>query len=324
MRDIRGLLAAVGMLAQLVLPASAFAQDVPQGTPPGTWTMKAPRPDITNEAAAVAIGGKLLAPGGSKLAKSLTRLDEYDPATDRWRERAALPQPLDHLGVAVVNGKLYTFGGFVATVHQGPADVALEYDPATDAWRRLTPMKGPRAAVGAAVLGGRIHVIGGRLRDHELLATHEVYDPVAGTWSEAAPLPLARDHLAVVVAEGKIHAIGGRVGTPDQRTGQHDIYDPATNSWTSGPPLPTPRSAMAAELYKGLILLAGGETRSGTFTENDAFDVKSGRWLTLAPMPEGRHGAGAAVIGNSLYVVGGALKPGGGGVTDQLIMFTLP
>src|SRR5436190_22033003 len=99
----------------VLLAATAAAQ--PQSTPPGTWTTKAPRPDITNEAAAVAIGGKLLAPGGSKQGKSLTRLDEYDPATDRWRERAAMPQPLDHIAVAVVNGKLYTFGGLAATIH---------------------------------------------------------------------------------------------------------------------------------------------------------------------------------------------------------------
>jgi hypothetical protein len=41
-------------------------------------------------------------------------------------------------------------------------------------------------------------------------------------------------------------------------------------------------------------------------------------------LPEGRHGFGGAVIGPSVYFVGGSLKPGGGGLTDQLIMFTLP
>src|SRR5215831_6689946 len=134
----------------LVLALMATAQ--PQGTSLGTWVVKAPRPELTNEAAAVAIGGKLLAPGGSKQGKSLTRLDEYDPATDGWREHSPMPQPLDHLAVAVANGKLYTFGGFAATVHQGAADAALEYDPASDTWRRLKPMNAPRAATGAAVI----------------------------------------------------------------------------------------------------------------------------------------------------------------------------
>ena len=73
-----------------------------------------------------------------------------------------------------------------------------------------------------------------------------------------------------------------------------------------------------------MILVIGGETRKATFVENEGYDVKSGQWRTLAPLPEGRHGHGVAVIGDAVYVVGGALGPGGRGVTDQLIVFTLP
>jgi N-acetylneuraminic acid mutarotase len=128
----------------------------------------------------------------------------------------------------------------------------------------------------------------------------------------------------VVAANARIHAIGGRLSTPDEPTARHDIYDPATNTWTSGPPLPTPRSGVAAESYRGMILVIGGETRKATFVENEGYDVKSGQWRTLAPLPEGRHGHGVAVIGDAVYVVGGALGPGGRGVTDQLIVFALP
>ena len=179
MRGMRISLAAAGILVGLAFAAPAH----PQTAPPGTWTLKAPRPTITNEAAAVAIGGKLYAPGGSQNGKSMDRLDEYDPATDRWRSRAPMPQPLDHLGVAVVNNKLYTFGGFIGAVHQGASDAALEYDPATDTWRRLAPMKG-------AALGGRR----GRAQWQDpchrrpacattiCLATHDVYDPATGQW----------------------------------------------------------------------------------------------------------------------------------------------
>ena len=58
--------------------------------------------------------------------------------------------------------------------------------------------------------------------------------------------------------------------------------------------------------------------------ENEGYDLKTKSWVTLAPMPEGRHGFGGDVIGSNAYFVGGSLKPGGGGITDQLIMFTLP
>jgi hypothetical protein len=41
-------------------------------------------------------------------------------------------------------------------------------------------------------------------------------------------------------------------------------------------------------------------------------------------MPAGRHGFGGAVIRPNVYFVSGSLTPGGGGLTDQLIMFGQP
>jgi hypothetical protein len=75
-----------------------------------------------------------------------------------------------------------------------------------------------------------------------------------------------------------------------------------------------------------MILVLGGELPPGhTFPENESYDAKADRWVTLAPMPAGRHGFGAAVIGSTAYVVVGSLTPGGGsGITDQLITFSLP
>jgi hypothetical protein len=41
-------------------------------------------------------------------------------------------------------------------------------------------------------------------------------------------------------------------------------------------------------------------------------------------MPHGRHGTSAALIGNNVYLAAGSLKPGSGGVTDELIVFAMP
>ena len=113
----------------------------------------------------------------------------------------------------------------------------------------------------------------------------------------------------------------------DDRTDIHDVYDPASDSWSKAAPLKTARSAVAAALYRGMIVVDGGELPSEkrTFTENEGYDLKSDKWVALAPMPHGRHGFGAGAIGNNLYFVGGALGPGGsGGHTNELLMFTLP
>ena len=68
----------------------------------------------------------------------------------------------------------------------------------------------------------------------------------------------------------------------------------------------------------------GGELPPDTFAENEAYDPKSKRSRTLTAMPAGRHGTSAAVIGKSIFIAAGSLKPGSGAVTDQLIVYAMP
>ncbi|MFZ1096012.1 MAG: hypothetical protein WAN75_43485, partial [Xanthobacteraceae bacterium] len=97
------------------------------------------------------------------------------------------------------------------------------------------------------------------------------------------------------------------------------------DKWASAAPLPTPRSGLAGAYYHGLILVLGGELPPDhTFSENEGYDPKTDGWITLTPMPHGRHGFGGSVIGENAYFVGGSLNPGGRGTTDQLIMYHLP
>jgi hypothetical protein len=71
-------------------------------------------------------------------------------------------------------------------------------------------------------------------------------------------------------------------------------------------------------------VLGGELPPDHTFPENEGYDLKTGGWKTLDPMPHGRHGFGGATIGDAAYFVGGSLAPGGGGNTDQLIVFRMP
>jgi len=70
-------------------------------------------------------------------------------------------------------------------------------------------------------------------------------------------------------------------------------------------------------------VLGGELPPSTTWSENEAFDLKSNGWRTLAPMPAGRHATAAAVLDGKVYLAGGSLTPGGAGATNQTIVFTL-
>lgn len=301
--------------------------------PMGTWTSAAPLPQARSEHAVIGLDGKVYAVAGGVLNADgtdkqgnggSTLVEEYDPATDRWRVRSPLPRALTHVSLAALGGKIYAIGGFVADIHKEAQGDAFVYDPATDQWNILPSLPAPRGSVGAVALNGKIHVIGGRDPQDQLQVTHEVFDPAKQVWFSAAPLPIARDHLSAVVADGKIHVIGGRTGDYNNVTAHHHVYDPASDTWSEAPPLPTPRSAMAATLYQNIIVVFGGECRNEkTYAENEGYDLATGKWITLASA-EGRHGFGAATVGEHAYFVAGALGCGGKKLSKQLLIFTLP
>ncbi len=296
----------------------------------GTWGTRTPLPHKREEVTFAVAGGKIYALGGQALGRDDSPINqEFDPATGRWRERAAIPRGVSHTGAASLDGKVYVASGFTKNVHLNAIDVAYEYDPVADAWRALPPLSSPRGSVGLAAVAGRIHAVGGRGVDRVTVTTHEAYDPKTGKWSVRAPLPVARDHLVAIAVEDKLHVIGGRTNGQLDVVGLHDVYDPATDTWSAAPPMPTARSGMAGALFKGMIVVLGGECRvvdgkRYTYVDNEAYDPKVGRWVTLARMPDGRHGHGAATIGDTLYVGSGATGCGGDGIDEGLLAFSLP
>jgi hypothetical protein len=65
---------------------------------------------------------------------------------------------------AVVNGRIYVFGGFSRPgkdLAWQPVDNAWEYTPDTDTWRSIAPLPSKRGAGAAVVVNGKIYVTGG-------------------------------------------------------------------------------------------------------------------------------------------------------------------
>ena len=293
--------------------------------PQGVWSEKARMFDVRSEAATIFVNGKVYVIGGlARNQEASTLNQEYDPATDTWRERRPMPFPLSHPNGTVLNGKIYVVGGFLAQVHVAAQDSNFVYDPVADTWQILAPLKTPRGSIGVVALNGKIHAIGGRTADRVTSAVHEIYDPASNTWTNAAPLPKARDHFGAAAANGKIHVIGGRFNAPVDNTNMHDIYDPVMNTWSQGPPVPTARSGGAAAFYKGMIVFAGGECRDfKPFAETEGFEVATGRWRTLAPMPIGKHGITGTTDGQVMYIAGGNPECGLS-MSQRIVTFTLP
>jgi len=125
------------------------------------------------------------------------------------------------------------------------------------------------------------------------------------------PVPTARDHLAAAAIDGRFYAVGGRAG---QLFDVLEVYDPATGEWSTLTPMPTARGGLAAAALGGRLFTFGGEGNSadpqGIFPQVEVYDPASDRWSGLPDLPTPRHGMGAAVSGEQIYVPGGATIAG--------------
>src|SRR5205809_7351695 len=119
------------------LPLSARAA-------PGTWsdgaTLKQPRAEI----AATVLDGRILTVGGfGPGGVDLSSLEVFDPATNTWQTRSPMPQGLNHLGVAALDGVVYVAGGSVGGT---PTSGLYAFDPLLDSWSNKADLPLRRSA----------------------------------------------------------------------------------------------------------------------------------------------------------------------------------
>lgn len=149
------------------------------------------------------------------------------------------------------------------------------------------------------------------------------FDPSTGEWRVLPDAPRTRDHLQAVVIGDKLYAAGGR--NTSKRTNQVfertikevDVYDFTSGEWsTLASPeqdIPTPRAGVAAVEFGDALVVIGGESgQREAHNEVEAFDPQTGSWRTLTPLVQGRHGTGAAVFSDRIFISAGSGNRGGG------------
>jgi N-acetylneuraminic acid mutarotase len=197
-----------------------------------TWRALAPMPTKRGAAAVAAAGGKLYVIGGgaplpgdaspsihpARPHRSLGTVEEYDPATNTWRERTPMPTARNHVAIGGVKGKIYVIGGRLGaafiTAMPGNSDLNQEYDPATDRWTLKAPMPTPRSAVAFGVHDDRVCVAGGEVQTYEFLAVYravECYDPASNTWERLPRMQVPRHGLAGAVVGNRFHLVSGDI-----------------------------------------------------------------------------------------------------------------
>jgi non-specific serine/threonine protein kinase len=226
-----------------------------------------------------------------------------------WRSESPLPAARGEVAAASVGGEIAIVGGFLADGGSSPRVDA--YAPATGRWRRLPDL--PLAVNHALAAGWRGHLyLAGGYGEAGRLRTAWVLD--AGAWRPLPPLPYGLAAGSAAVVGGKLYLIGGVAGPADRpvlvrRALVLDLARP--DRWRFAPG-PTSREHLAVVAAAGRLYAIGGRT-AGFETNTRLLETwRPGEraWRRLAPLPEARGGAGAAVVHAQIVSAGGEAPAG--------------
>ncbi|HEX3935695.1 MAG TPA: kelch repeat-containing protein [Puia sp.] len=270
---------------------------------------------------------------GKKSEDTTAAVEAYNTKTNTWTELAPAPLPLHHANVAAVDGKIYVLGGIAGTIMDGePTGRSFRYDIAAKKWMDIAKMPSGLGSAAMGVHGKKIYLAGGIRRGtssvtgpgYFIVGDVASYDTETDKWTKhpELSLPEDRDHSGGMVVDDTFYVVGGRVG--NQFSNRKTVYalklTAPNRKWMEMAPLPYTRGGIAAAATGGKIYAFGGEGNglnpNGTFPEVGIFDIARNRSEAGTPMPYPRHGFGAVAIKDVIYLPGGGLRMGGGGMSD--------
>ncbi len=275
-------------------------------------------------AAVVADGGSVYVLGGANDTELLGDIERFDISTHEVVRVTDRLIPRRYHGAAVVEGRIYVFGGESVTwirPDQRNESAVEIYELSSGRISQGARMPTPRAHAAVVAFKGRIYVIGGVRIDHNAsLQTGlvEIYDPATDRWSTGPAMPTARECGAAVVGEFIFVPGGYRARAAVDRV---EFLVPGENAWKQLPALCKPVSACSVAFLGSHLFLFGNFAAEGDVV---AYDLQTRASAVIRPgyLPA-RHTAAVAHEGR-IYVVGGNLASGLTFPRDDIQVFAPP
>ncbi|GFH25663.1 uncharacterized protein HaLaN_23662, partial [Haematococcus lacustris] len=284
---------------------------------------------------AVASGSSVFVFGGlsndnAQNSRVLDSLVRYDVSYNLTTELRPMPQPRTRFGWALLDNKIYVFGGYLdanATIVDART---FMYDIATNEWSIKANLTKVRTDVCAGAIGGKVYVAGG-YEGYANSADIEVYSPATDSWSLApARMSSARGDCVAVVAANQLYIMGGteQISPPGvdcsatwwlcyNYSARVDVFNPATMAVTRAPDMLYARGDFGAAVMDGnRIMVAGGEhnamgdgiSRLLAMPWMEEYSLADQYWTPKAPLPQPRFRFAMVQAGSNgaVYTYGGA------------------
>ena len=247
----------------------------------GTWAVKDGGSSLARrggQAAAVVNGIAYVVGGAAPFSTSSVAANEaYDPLTNSWTTKAAMPFASQQLVAQSINGIVYAVAGGSCC---GAYNYVQAYDPVSNSWSLKTPAPTARYGATSAVVNNKMYVMSGSSGYGDSYQNLEEYDPVTNTWATKTPMPFYRGGCVAAVVNGIIYAIGGGDAS-GIFYGTVQAYDPASGAWSIKTPMPTPRGGLSVAVLNNKIYAIGGHPNGSEFTNLvEVYDPATDSWCT--------------------------------------------
>lgn len=315
------------LIALIVIFPCLGLQGQPESLSGYRWTPVDAEGDVSgrHENAFVEYNNKFYLIGG----RGVKPVNVFDPETKTWQTKGETPIEIHHFQAVVYGDAIYLVGAMTGGYpREKPLENIWIYYPETDQWEKSAeiPESRRRGGAGAAIYNDKIYLAGGIKFGHTSGTTNyfDSYNLKTGNWEMLTDAPHIRDHFPAIVADDKLYCIGGRNTSVHYSNNfgaffnatipEVDYYDFKEEKWyTLKEPLPVPTAAGGIVKIDNCLIYMGGEgSLSQAYNHTQCFDVGTGEWSQLAPMHTGRHGTGAILHNNKVYIAAGSPNRGGG------------
>jgi len=286
--------------------------------PISQWVRKADVPLQLEGAAVAAFQGKLWVAGGQQASDPKTKTNEvfvYDPAADDWALGPKLPTQISHATLVPTPAGLYLVGGWLV---DGGSTQVLRLDGAGKAWTPQPSLPESRVNGIGGYTGQELIYAGGTKPGPAPADT--VWALRRDAWVEIGKLATPRQKsMAASNDKDTLWIMGGRNIQTEEKFGTIDLV---TNTVSKSDRVIEPPVDSGAGVYipDSGICVVGGQTPNGGF--NDWWCWEGGLAEKLPALNPQRGGLNAAIIGRTVYVVGGYGK--GFTSLSRLDTLTLP
>lgn len=168
-------------------------------------------PDMPAPRAAGAVGilgHRLIWAGGGKNSIAHSETFAYDFRTRRWSRLPSMHTRREHVGEAVLDGKLYVLGG--RAPKSLAVDTAERFDPTTGKWETLPPMLVPSGGLAAVSLDDAVVAVsGGNDAAETVTGAVQEFNQASDEWKLLPALRTARHGHGAAVANGEVWVFGG-------------------------------------------------------------------------------------------------------------------